>query len=134
MNSVKDIKLFEFPEFSDCKGNLVVIEGNKNIPFNIKRLFYIYGSDNNIIRGQHANKYSEFCFINIKGSSKIKIIDCYGKEDIINLNKPNIGLYLPAMIWKDMFDFSSDSILLVLASEFYDNSEYIRNFDDFIKG
>lgn len=118
-------------EFGDERGRLVIAESNKDIPFEIKRIFYIYGTEKDTVRGQHANRNSEFVFLNIKGSSKILIDD--GKEKrIIELDKPNKGLYINKMVWKDMYDFSDDSILLVLSSELYDAKEYIRNYDEFI--
>ena len=132
MNTVNDVRMLEFPELGDDRGHLVVIEGSVNIPFEIKRIFYIYGSEKNIVRGQHANKRSEFCLINVNGTSKIRAIDLNGDEKIFILDRPHIGIYLPSMIWKDMYDFSSDSVLLVLSNEYYDASEYIRNFDKFI--
>jgi len=134
MNTINDVKMLEFPQLGDDRGHLVVVEGNKNIPFDIKRIFYIYGSDPDVIRGQHANRRSEFCLINVSGTSKVKVIDRNGNSAIFNLDHPHTGIYLPAMIWKDMYDFSSDSVLLVLSNEYYDKSEYIRNYDDFIKG
>jgi len=134
MNTIKDVKMLGFPQLGDDRGHLVVVEGRKNIPFDIKRIFYIYGSDPDVIRGQHANRCSEFCLINVSGTSKVKVIDRNGENAIFNLDRPHIGIYLPTMIWKDMYDFSSDSVLLVLSNEYYDKSEYIRNFDDFIKG
>jgi len=133
-NTVNDVQLLEFPELGDDRGHLVVIEGDRNVPFDIKRIFYIYGSDPNVVRGQHANRRSEFCLINVCGTSKVKVIDQNGNEKIISLDRPHIGVFLPTMIWKDMYDFSPDSILLVLSNEHYDGSEYIRNYDDFIKG
>ena len=134
MNTVNDVKMLEFPELGDDRGHLVVIEGSKNIPFDIKRIFYIYGSDPKVIRGQHANRRSSFCLINVCGTSKVKAIDCSGEEKVFNIDRPHIGVYLPPMIWKDMYDFSPDSVLLVLSNEYYDGNEYIRNFDDFIRG
>jgi acetyltransferase-like isoleucine patch superfamily enzyme/dTDP-4-dehydrorhamnose 3,5-epimerase-like enzyme len=132
MNTINDVRLIEFPQLGDNRGQLVVVEGSKDIPFEIKRIFYIYGSDSDVIRGQHANRRSEFCLINVSGTSKIKVIDRNGAEKIFNLDRPHIGIYLPTMIWKDMYDFSSDSVLLVLSNEYYDKNEYIRNYGDFL--
>lgn len=121
-----------FKDLGDERGKLVVIEGGADIPFDIKRVFYIYGSDSTVIRGQHANRKSEFVLINVAGKSKVRITD--GKENmVIELDKPMMGIYLPSMIWKDMYDFSSDSVLLCLASTHYDSEEYIRNYDEFLK-
>jgi len=107
--------VLQFKDLGDERGKLVVIEGQEAIPFEIKRVFYIYGSDSTVIRGQHANRESEFVLINVAGKSKVRITD--GKEElIVELNKPRMGVYIPQMIWKDMYDFSFDSVLLVLAS------------------
>lgn len=125
-------KVLNFKDFGDERGKLVVIEGNQDIPFEIKRTFYIYDSDNDVVRGQHANRESEFVLINVAGSSKVRITD--GKDEfIVELNKPMMGVYIPKMVWKDMYDFSSDSVLLVLASTHYDGSEYIRDYNDYLK-
>lgn len=128
----KQYRVLEFGEFGDERGNLVVAEGGIDIPFEIKRVFYMYGSDPDIVRGQHANRRTEFVLINVSGSSKVKVDNGFETE-VIELNKPRMGLYLTTMIWKDMYDFSPDSVLLVLASEHYDGSEYIRDYDAFIE-
>lgn len=133
MVDLNKIKLLEFKEYGDVKGNLVVVEGLKDVPFQINRIFYIYGSDSNVVRGNHANMHSEFVLINISGKSKVKVKDGKGREKVFSLDKPHTGIYLPKMVWKDMYDFSKDSILLVLASEHYDDSEYIRDYDAFVK-
>ena len=115
--SLKDqYKIIEFKDLGDERGNLVVIEGEgMDIPFDIKRVFYIYGSDSEVVRGQHANRETEFLLVNVGGTSKVRIDN--GREtEIVELNRPGMGLYLPPMLWKDMYDFSPDSILLVLAS------------------
>ena len=122
------IRMIEFQQNGDERGHLVVIEGMKDVPFDIKRVFYIYGSQNDVVRGSHANRRSEFMLINVSGTSKVKID--YGKKtEVFNLDKAHIGLYILKMVWKDMYDFSRDSVLLVLASESYDPNEYIRNKD-----
>ena len=131
--SLKDkCTILEFNDLGDERGKLVVIEGNESIPFEIKRVFYIYGSDSEVIRGQHANRESEFVLINVAGTSKVRITD--GNEEfIVELNKPMMGVYIPKMVWKDMYDFSYDSVLLVLASTHYDGKEYIRDYNQYIK-
>ena len=127
------VRMLEFPQRGDDRGHMVIVEGNQDIPFEIKRIFYIYGSDKNVIRGQHANLRSDFVLVNVAGKSKVKIKDGKGNEAIFSLNRPHTGLYIPHMTWKDMYDFSDDSVLLCLASEHYDSEEYIRNYDEFIK-
>lgn len=125
--------MLDFKQHGDERGHLVVVEGNTDIPFEIKRVFYIYGSDKDVIRGQHANRKTEFVLINVAGKSKVKVKDGEGNEAIYCLNRPHTGVYLPTMVWKEMYDFSEDSVLLVLASEHYDNSEYIRDYTQFKK-
>lgn len=124
--------VLQFADLGDERGKLVVIEGGQAIPFDIKRVFYIYESDATVVRGQHANVESEFVLINVAGQSKVRITD--GTEEfIVELNKPMMGVYIPKMIWKDMYDFSNDSVLLVLASTHYNGAEYIRDYDEYLK-
>ena len=85
-----------------------------------------------VIRGQHANRDSEFVLINVSGSSKVRVDNGF-EEEVIELNRPRMGLYLPTMVWKDMYDFSEDSVLLVLANTHYDGNEYIRDYDEYLK-
>ena len=132
MSLKKKCPILQFSDLGDEGGKLVVIEGGQAIPFDIMRVFYIYESDSSVVRGQHANRESEFVLINVAGQSKVRITD--GTEEfIVELNKPMMGVYIPKMIWKDMYDFSSDSVLLVLASTHYDGKEYIRNYEEYLK-
>ena len=124
-------RVIKFNQLGDDRGHLVVVEGNKDIPFELARVFYIYGSDNNVIRGQHANKESEFVLINVSGKSKVKIDYGYSSE-IIELNEPHMGVYIPKLVWKEMYDFSEDSVLLVLSNKKYDSSEYIRDYEQYL--
>ena len=125
-------RILQFTDLGDERGKLVVIEGGQSIPFEIKRVFYIYGSDASVVRGQHANMESEFVLINVAGQSKVRITD--GREEfVVELDRPMMGVYIPKLIWKDMYNFSSVSVLLVLASSHYDGQEYIRNYDDYIR-
>ncbi len=130
---MKDVKLLEFPQKGDDRGHLVVVEGMKDIPFEIQRVFYIYGSDHDVVRGKHANRESEFVLINVSGTSRIRTDDGKGHQSLIVLDRPHQGVYLPKMVWKEMFDFSEDSVLLCLSSRHHDASEYIRDYQDFIK-
>lgn len=127
-----NVRTLEFPQMGDDRGHLVVIENLKDIPFDIKRIFYIYGSDREIVRGCHANRKSEFVLINVKGTSKVRVRQL-NEEVIYNLDRPHMGLYLPKMVWKEMYDFSEDSILLCLSNESYDSKEYIRDYNEFVK-
>lgn len=132
MNLEEQYKIIEFADLGDERGNLVVIEGDgADIPFDIKRVFYIYGSDPEVVRGQHANRETEFLLVNVSGTSRVRV-DNGRQSRVIELNRPRMGLYLPPMVWKDMYDFSEDSVLLVLASRHYDAAEYIRNYQDYL--
>ena len=132
MNIEERYKLLSFPDLGDERGNLVVVEGGVQIPFDIKRIFYIYGSDDTVVRGQHANLRSEFVLINVAGTSKVKVDD--GKETrVIELNQPRMGVYLSKMLWKEMYDFSADSVLLVLSNEHYDAGEYVRDYEEYMR-
>lgn len=132
MKNIEKVKMLEFTQNGDERGQLVVVEGGGNVPFDIKRVFYIYGSDKDVVRGQHANRKTEFVLINVAGKSKVRIKDGEGNEIIFCLNRPHTGLYIPTMVWKDMYDFSEDSVLLCLASEHYDSSEYIRDYEQYV--
>ena len=109
-----NVQMLEFPQLGDERGSLIVVEGMQDIPFDIKRVFYIYGSDADVKRGQHANIRSEFVLINVAGTSKVRVDDGKGNELVVSLNRPNTGIYIPKLVWKDMYDFSPDSVLLCL--------------------
>lgn len=126
-------QMLEFSQNGDERGHLVIVEGMTDIPFDIARIFYIYGSASDVVRGQHANRRTQFVLINVAGSCKVKVKDGRGNEAVFVLNRPHTGIYLPSMLWKDMYDFSPDSVLLCLASEHYDASEYIRDYEKYIK-
>lgn len=124
--------VLNFADLGDERGKLVVIEGGQAIPIEIKRVFYIYESDSTVVRGRHANKESEFVLVNVAGKSKVRLMD--GKEEVVvELDKPMKGVYIPKMTWKEMYSFSADSVLLVLASTHYDGNEYIKNYDDYLE-
>ncbi|MCX2717885.1 FdtA/QdtA family cupin domain-containing protein [Helicobacter sp. MIT 21-1697] len=120
-------ELIDFVDFSDEKGSLVACEYQKNCPFEIKRVFYIFDVNPNAVRGRHANKDSEFLFVALNGSCKVKIDD--GKsQEILTLNNPKQGLYVGKMLWKEMFDFSKGCVLLVISNAPYNKDEYINDY------
>lgn len=132
MTLLDQVYTIEFKQNGDERGHLVVVEEKKDIPFSIARIFYIYGSDHDVVRGRHANRRSEFVLVNVSGTSKVKVMN--GKDEkVIVLDKPHMGVYLPKMVWKEMYDFSEDSVLLCIASEVYDPSEYIRDYAEYLK-
>lgn len=125
------IKLIDFPVLGDERGSLLALEGNKNIPFDIKRVYYIYGTQNDVARGFHAHKELKQVAICLNGSCRFVMDNGVEKSDVV-LNSPSQGLLIDTMQWHEMYDFSSDCILLVLASDVYDEADYIRNYDDFL--
>lgn len=125
-------KILEFDIKGDEKGHLIAFEEDQNVPFEIKRVFYIFGTQNGVARGNHANRNTKFLLISVSGSCKVDVFDGQNKETI-SLDKPNKGLFMDKMVWKKMYAFSPDCVLLALASEYYDENEYIRNHDDFLK-
>lgn len=130
------VKALTFPDFNtdENSAGFIEIEGMKDVPFEIKRVFYIFGKGNvGLVRGRHANRKSEFVLFNVSGKSKVKIIDDQQETKVYELNHPNEGVYLPRMVWKEMYDFTDDSVLMVLTNEYYESEEYIRNFDDFVE-
>ena len=114
----------------DERGRLVAIEAGINIPFDIKRVFFIYGTQPNVPRGQHSHHKTKQYLIAVSGSCQVTLDDGEKKETHC-LNQPSIGLFQDAMVWGTMHDFSPDCVLLVLANEFYDDADYIRSYDEF---
>lgn len=133
IHNINNVKMLEFPEHGDERGRLVVAEAEQDIPFLIQRVFYIYGTQGDVVRGNHANRKTQFVLINVAGRSKIRVKDGEGNEAVFSLNRPRTGVYLPPMVWKEMYDFSEDSVLLCLASEHYDAGEYIRDYDVYVR-
>lgn len=127
-----EIKKIELTPHGDERGLLVAAEANKDIPFEIKRIYYITGAAHDIRRGFHAHKKLEQLLICVNGSCKVLMDNGSEREDVL-LDKPNVGLYVGNNTWREMYDFSPNAVLLVIASEYYDESDYIRNYDEFIK-
>lgn len=126
------IQWIELPNLGDQRGGLVVAETCKNIPFDLKRLYYIFDAKPEVPRGFHAHKELHQIAFCIKGKCKMLMDDGFVKEEVW-IDQPNKGLQIPPMIWHEMHDFSEDCVLLVLASEYYDESDYIRDYADFLK-
>ncbi len=132
-NEKLNVSILNFGAIGDERGLITICEGELDIPFSPKRVFYIYKSARDVVRGKHANRVTDFVLINVAGKSKVKVMDGRGNEVYICLDRPNTGIYIPHMVWKEMYDFSEDSVLLCLASEHYDPTEYIRDYDEFLK-
>lgn len=131
-NLISGCKIITLNIIEDLRGNLVASELNQDLPFKPKRMFYIYNVPSKKIRGEHAHKTCEQFLLCMQGNVTCLIDD--GKKRMqIELNKPNLGLYMPAMIWGSQFNYSNDAILLCFASKKYDNQDYIRDYREFLK-
>lgn len=125
-------ELNEYKILGDHRGQLIALEANKEVPFDIKRVFYIYGTQQDVPRGNHSHYKTKQFLVAVAGSCKVTLDD--GKiKSTFDLNKPNIGLFQDALIWGSMYDFSSDCVLMVLADDYYDESDYIRCYDKFLE-
>lgn len=127
-----NIELIEFPRHTDEYGSLVPIEESDTVPFDIKRVYYIYGVENGMRRGFHSHVNLEQVLICVSGNVKILVKTPWEEKEIL-LNDPQTGLYIGPMIWREMFDFSEDAVLLVLASDHYKVEDYIRDYDKYEK-
>ncbi len=126
------IKKYTFPPHGDDRGQLVAIEAMKDLPFSVKRVYYIYDTLPGVRRGFHAHKCLEQILICVHGSCVIHLDDGTDTAEV-TLDSPCEGLYISNNMWREMYDFSEDAVLLVLASEYYDEADYIRNYQDFLK-
>lgn len=125
-------KLFSFQPRGDHSGSLIAVEGSKNIPFDIKRVYYIYGNKSDVRRGFHAHRKLKQVAVAVSGSCKFLLDDGKSKK-IVELSSPENGLMIQGLIWREMFDFSSDCVLVVFADEYYDEDDYLRSYSDFLK-
>ncbi|MBQ8945892.1 MAG: WxcM-like domain-containing protein [Lachnospiraceae bacterium] len=123
---------YTFQPHGDERGQLISLEEFKDIPFRIKRVYYMYDTLADVVRGHHAHKSLEQIMICIHGSCKIRL-DNGTEKKVVALEKPYEGLYIANNMWREMFDFSPDAVLMVLASEIYDESDYIRDYDEFLR-
>jgi len=122
---------YAFQQHGDDRGQLVALEELKDIPFAIKRVYYMYDTGEGVRRGYHAHKNLEQILICIHGSCKI-LLDNGEEKKVVILEKPYEGLYISNEMWREMYDFSSDAVLLVLASDYYDEEDYIRDYNTFL--
>ena len=122
---------YVFQPHGDERGQLVALEEFRDIPFRIKRVYYMYDTAEGVVRGKHAHKSLEQILVCIHGSCKIKLDN--GKETkVVPLEKPYEGLYVANDVWREMYDFAPETVLLVFASDLYDESDYIRDYDEFL--
>lgn len=123
---------YTFQQHGDDRGQLVALEENKEIPFTVRRVYYMYDTKEGVRRGFHAHKTLEQILICIHGSCKILLDNGTEREEVL-LNKPYEGLYVANDMWREMFDFSTDAVLMVLASDYYEEKDYIRDYDMFLR-
>lgn len=127
-----EVKMYQFPPHGDDRGQLIAIEEGRDLPFDVKRVYYIYDTLPGVRRGFHAHRCLQQILICVSGSCKIHLDNGFDTAEVL-LDKPSEGLYIANDMWREMYDFSPDAVLLVLASEYYDEADYIRNYEDFIK-
>lgn len=130
--SVARCQIINLPKISDPRGNLTFVEANRHIPFNFSRIYYLYDVPGGSERGGHAHKNLHQFMIAMSGSFDVLLDDGKNKRKV-SLNRSHYGLYICPMIWRELDNFSSGAVCMVIASEYYDEADYIRNYDQFLK-
>jgi dTDP-4-dehydrorhamnose 3,5-epimerase-like enzyme len=130
--SLNDCRIIELPKIADPRGNLTFVESQNHIPFKINRVYYTYDVPGGAERGGHAHKELKQLIIAMSGSFDITLDDGFEKKTF-HLNRSYFGLYVPTMVWREIDNFSSGSVCMVLASEFYSEADYYREYEDFLK-
>jgi hypothetical protein len=130
--NIKQCHIIQLPRITDARGNLTFVEGNRHIPFDIKRVYYLYDVPGGSERAGHAHHQLQQLFIAMSGSFDLHLDDGYTKQTY-HMNRSYYGLYVGPMIWRDLDNFSSGAVCMVLASHYYDESDYYRDYQDFIK-
>jgi dTDP-4-dehydrorhamnose 3,5-epimerase-like enzyme len=126
------LKWLDFPPLGDDRGSLVALEANETIPFDIKRVYYLFGTEKDVTRGLHAHFSLKQVLLCVTGSCRVLLDDGFVRESVF-LDSPTKGLLVESLVWREMTQFSSDCVLLVIASEHYDESDYLREYDKFKK-
>ncbi len=132
MSKISDCKLIDFPKITDTRGNLSVIEETINVPFEIKRIYYLYDVPSGATRGGHVHKTCQQVIVALSGSFEVVLDDGECRKSFF-LNRPFYGLYISPGIWRELENFSSNSIALSLTSQFFDENDYIRDYEVFKK-
>lgn len=127
-----EVKIYTLPPHGDDRGQLVAVEADRDIPFAVQRIYYIYDTLPGVRRGFHAHRNLQQILVCVHGSCRIHLDDGFDTAEVL-LNDPTKGLYISNDMWREMYDFSEGAVLLVLASEHYDEADYIRNYDAFIE-
>lgn len=126
------VQWISFPALGDDRGSLVALEGEKTVPFAIQRVYYLFGTKLDVSRGFHAHKKLQQVAVCVTGRCRM-VLDDGQKREAVWLDSSTKGVALPTMVWHEMHDFSPDCVLLVLASEHYDEADYVRNYEDFLR-
>lgn len=129
---MKNCKIVNFNEITDHRGKMIPIEYPKQLEFPLKRIYYIFDVKDGVRRGYHSHNDLEQILIAVHGKVKVLIKTPY-EEEIVELDSPNKGLYIGPMIWREMFDFENEAVLVILASHEYDENDYIRNWNDYLE-
>ncbi|MFV8466280.1 sugar 3,4-ketoisomerase [Flavobacterium sp. LB1P62] len=130
MTTLKDIQLLKLPVVEDTRGNLAFIQ-NEVLPFEFKRVYYLFDVPSNSFRGSHSHINQSEVLIALSGSFEVVLNDGFEKKSFF-LNKPNVGLFIPTGMWRELENFSSGAVCLVFASDIYNEDDYIRDFDEFL--
>lgn len=130
--ALSDCRIIELPKIQDQRGNLTFIESERHIPFDIKRVYYLYDVPGGASRAAHGHKNLHQLMVAMSGSFDVTLDDGFGKK-LFHLNRSYYGLYIPPMIWRDLDNFSSGAVCMVLASDYYDERDYFRDYETFLK-
>lgn len=132
MSNLDKVKIVELPKITDQRGNLTFVEGGNHIPFDIKRVYYLYDVPGGAERGGHAHKELQQLIIAMSGSFDV-VLDDGSEKKRFHLNRSYYGLYVPTMLWRELDNFSSGAVCMVLASNKYDEADYYRDYDEYLK-
>lgn len=132
MRTIDDCRIIDLPKISNRRGNITPVEGGSHIPFDIERVYYLYDVPGGAVRGGHAHKQLQQLVVSVMGAFDVILDDGY-KRKTVRLDRAYVGLYIPTMIWRELENFSSGGICLVLASLPYDESDYYRDYNEFMK-
>jgi len=124
------VELIDLPKITDRRGNLTFVESSRHVPFEIARVYYVYDVPGGVLRGGHAHKDDQEFIVAVSGSFRVRLSDGVNDRSF-TLKRSYYGLYLPSMVWRDLDDFSSGSVCLVMSSNPYDETDYYRDFDDY---
>lgn len=130
--SISDIRVIELPRIQDHRGNLTFIEGGRHVPFDIKRVYYLYDVPGGASRAAHGHRSLHQLMVAMSGSFDVTLDDGQDRKKV-HLNRSYFGLYIPPMMWRDLDNFSSGAVCMVLASDLYDEGDYFRSYEEFLE-